>query len=57
VIREQLGMTPVRYYRRLDQLRATEETMAYAEVTVNRLQRIQFVNEQRSWRADHSLPS
>jgi hypothetical protein len=40
VIREQLGMTPVRYYQRLNQLLATEKALAYAAVTVNRMRRI-----------------
>ena len=39
-IREQLSMTPVRYYQVLNRLLGTEKAMAYAAVTVNRLQRV-----------------
>lgn len=35
-----MGLTPVRYYQLLNRLRATERAVAYAAVTVNRLQRI-----------------
>ncbi|BBZ27514.1 hypothetical protein MMAD_18090 [Mycolicibacterium madagascariense] len=38
-IRE-LGMTPVRYYQLLSRLLGTEKAMAYAAVTVHRLQRV-----------------
>lgn len=34
-----LGLTPVRYYQKLNQLIATEEAVAYDPVTANRLQR------------------
>ncbi|MDP7729554.1 DUF3263 domain-containing protein [Mycobacterium sp. TY813] len=39
-IRDQLGMTPIRYYQRLNQLIATAAALAYDPVTVNRLRRI-----------------
>lgn len=39
-IREQLGMTPVRYYQLLNRLLATEKATAYAAVTVHRLKRV-----------------
>jgi len=57
VIREQLGMTPVRYYQRLRQLLATEAALSYAAVTVNRLRRIQSANAQRSCGRANILPS
>lgn len=40
VIRDQLGMTPIRYYQRLNQLIATAGALAHDPVTVNRLRRI-----------------
>lgn len=39
-IRDQLGMTPIRYYQRLNQLIATAGALAHDPVTVNRLRRI-----------------
>lgn len=39
-IRDQLGMTPIRYYQRLNQLAASEAALALDAVTVNRLRRI-----------------
>lgn len=35
-----MGLTPTRYYQLLGRLLATEQALAYAAVTVNRLQRI-----------------
>lgn len=35
-----MGLTPVRYYQLLNRLLATEKALAYAAVTVKRLQRI-----------------
>jgi hypothetical protein len=39
-IRDQLGMTPVRYYARLNQLVDTEAALAFDPVLVNRLKRL-----------------
>lgn len=39
-IRDQLGMTPIRYYQRLAQLITLEAALASDPVTVNRLRRI-----------------
>jgi hypothetical protein len=39
-IREQLGLTPVRYYTRLADLLNSEAALAHDPVTVNRLRRI-----------------
>lgn len=39
-IRDQLGMTPIRYYQRLNQLITREAALAHDPVTVNRLRRI-----------------
>lgn len=35
----QLGLSPVRYYQKLNQLITTEPALAYAPVIVNRLRR------------------
>lgn len=35
-----MGMSPTRYYQLLNQLLATEQALAYAPVTVNRLRRV-----------------
>lgn len=35
-----MGMTPVRYYQRLNQLADTEEALAADSVTVNRVRRL-----------------
>ncbi|MBW8702608.1 hypothetical protein MBT84_23715 [Streptomyces sp. MBT84] len=40
VIREQLGLTPVRYYQLLNALLDDPRALAHAPVTVNRLRRI-----------------
>lgn len=37
---QRFGMTPVRYYQRLNQIVAEESALAYDPVTVNRLRRI-----------------
>jgi hypothetical protein len=39
-VRQELGMTLVRYYRRLNQLVDGEAALAHDPVTVNRLRRI-----------------
>lgn len=39
-IRGQLGMSPLRYYQRLNQLIATEAALAHDPTTVNRLRRL-----------------
>lgn len=39
-IRNQLGMTPIRYYQRLNRLVASQAALAQDPVTVNRLKRI-----------------
>jgi hypothetical protein len=39
-IRDEIGMTPVRYYRRLNQLVDGEATLAHDPMTINRLRRI-----------------
>lgn len=49
-IRDQLGMTPTRYYQRLNRLADTEAAMAHDAVTVNRVKRL------RSKRRPRSLP-
>lgn len=38
-----MGLTPIRYYQLLSRLLATEQALAYAAVTVNRLRRITAV--------------
>ncbi|MFV8049883.1 DUF3263 domain-containing protein [Mycobacterium sp. 48b] len=40
-----LGLTPVRYYQKLNQLISTEAAVAYDPVTAHRLQRVAI----RSW--------
>lgn len=47
-IRDQLGLTPVRYYQRLNQLVDTQGALAHDAVTVNRLRRIRTRNTLRS---------
>ncbi|MCV7424394.1 DUF3263 domain-containing protein [Mycobacterium yunnanensis] len=39
-IRDQLGMTPTRYYQRLTRLTDTEAALAHDPVLVNRLRRL-----------------
>lgn len=39
-IRDELGMTPTRYYQRLARLLQDQEALAYAPVAVNRLRRM-----------------
>lgn len=39
-IREVLGMTPIRFYQRLNQIIASPAALAHDPVTVNRLRRI-----------------
>jgi hypothetical protein len=49
-IRDDLGMTPVRYYQRLNQIVDTEAALAHDPVNVNRLRRIRSANGRRSTR-------
>jgi len=35
-----MGLSPTRYYQLLNRLLATEKAVAYAAVTINRLQRV-----------------
>lgn len=46
-IRDELGMTPVRYYQRLNQLVDTEAALAHEPVLVNRLRRIRSARSLR----------
>ncbi|MFV8317096.1 DUF3263 domain-containing protein [Mycobacterium sp. 23] len=39
-IRDHLGMIPIRYYQRLNQLLASDAALSYDPVTVNRLRRL-----------------
>ena len=39
-IRDQLGMTPVRYYQRVNKLLNSEAALAYDPVTVKRMRRV-----------------
>lgn len=39
-IRERLGMTPTRYYQRLNHLADSEAALAHDAVTVNRIRRL-----------------
>jgi hypothetical protein len=47
-IRDLLGMSPTRYYQRLNQLveTATEAALAHSPLEVNRLRRIRSANRQ-----------
>ncbi|TWS20986.1 DUF3263 domain-containing protein [Tsukamurella asaccharolytica] len=42
------GLTPVRYYQRLNQVLDTPEAVAYAPTVVNRLRRIRGGRSQRT---------
>ncbi|OBB22128.1 DUF3263 domain-containing protein [Mycolicibacterium elephantis] len=42
-----MGLTPTRYYQLLNRLLATERAIAYAAVTVNRLNRIRSAKPRR----------
>lgn len=42
---DQFGLTPVRYYQRLNRLIATEAALAVDAVTVNRLRRIRAYSQ------------
>ncbi|WP_221348239.1 DUF3263 domain-containing protein [Streptomyces beigongshangae] len=42
-VREELGLTPVRYYQLLNALLDTERALAHDPVTVNRLRRVRDV--------------
>jgi hypothetical protein len=46
-IREQLGMSPVRYYQLLNALLDDERALAYDPVTVNRLRRVRDARRSR----------
>lgn len=46
-IREQLGLSPVRYYQLLNALLDDESALAHDPVTVNRLRRVRATRETR----------
>lgn len=50
-IRDRLGITPVRYYQRLNQLLDTEAALAAQPVMVNRLRRIRSLRSANSQHA------
>ncbi|MFJ8752330.1 DUF3263 domain-containing protein [Streptomyces sp. NPDC102441] len=49
LIREQLGMSPTRYFQTLNALLDSVQALEYAPVTINRLRRVREDNRRKYW--------